>query len=42
MSIPMPLAEWLGVEWLYWWQLPLLLILIGLIVFLIMYRRRQY
>ena len=41
MSIPVPMAELLGIEWLFWWQLPLLLILIGLIVFLVWYRRRQ-
>ena len=41
MSIPLPLAELWGIEWLFWWQIPLLLILIGLIVFLVMYRRRQ-
>jgi hypothetical protein len=41
MSTALPLAELWGVEWLFWWQIPLLLILIGLVVFLIMYRRRQ-
>lgn len=35
-----PLALF-GISWLFWWQLPLLLILVGLIVFLVMYRRRQ-
>ncbi len=37
----LPLAELFGIEWLYWWQIPLLLILVGLIIFLVMYRRRQ-
>jgi hypothetical protein len=41
MSISLPLALW-GQEWLFWWQIPLALILVGLVVFLIMYRRRQY
>ena len=41
MSSPLPLAiEWS--ELFRWWQLPLLLVLIALIVFLIWYRRRQY
>ena len=38
----LPLAELWGIEWLFWWQLPLALVLVGLIVFLVMYRRRQY
>jgi cytochrome c-type biogenesis protein CcmH/NrfF len=42
MFSALPLAEWLGVEWLYWWQPVALLVLIGLVVFLVMYRRRQY
>jgi hypothetical protein len=42
MSSLLPLAKLWGIEWLYWWQIPLLLILIGLIVFLVMYRKRQY
>ena len=41
MSIAFPLAELFGIEWLFWWQIPALLVLIGLVVFLIMYRRRQ-
>ena len=41
MSSPLPLAEFLGIEWLFWWQIPLALVLVGLVVFLIMYRRRQ-
>ncbi len=27
--------------WVHWWQIPLLLILIGLIIFLVKYRRGQ-
>ena len=42
MSNPMPLAELFGITWLFWWQIPLLLILVGLIVFLVLYRRSQY
>jgi hypothetical protein len=42
MSSPLPLAALWGIGWLFWWQIPLALILIGLIVFLVMYRRRQY
>jgi cytochrome c-type biogenesis protein CcmH/NrfF len=41
MTTPLPLAELFGVGWLFWWQIPLLLLLIGLIVFLVWYRRRQ-
>lgn len=36
-----PLALFLGVDWLYWWQLPLLLVLGGLIGFLVWNKRRQ-
>jgi len=35
----MVLAGW--TEAFFWWQIPLVLLLIGLIVFWIMYRRRQ-
>ena len=42
MSNVLPLADLWGIEWLFWWQIPLLLILVGLIVFLVIYRRRQY
>ena len=41
MSMPMPMAEFLGVEWLFWWQPVLLIILIGLIIFLKKYRNSQ-
>ena len=27
--------------WMVWWQIPLLLVLIALVVFWVMYRRRQ-
>jgi len=42
MLSPLPLAELWGIEWLFWWQLPLVLVLVGLIAFLVIYRRRQY
>ena len=35
------LAALWGIEWLDWWQPLLMLIAIGLIVFLVLYRRRQ-
>lgn len=35
------LAEFLGIEWLFWWQPLALLVLIGLIVFWLQYRKRQ-
>ena len=41
MLIAAPLAEFLGLDWLYWWQFPLLGVLVGLICFLFWYRRRQ-
>ena len=41
MSSPLPLAEFLGVEWLFWWQLPLVLLLVALVVFWRIYRNRQ-
>jgi cytochrome c-type biogenesis protein CcmH/NrfF len=41
MSIIAPLAEWLGVEWLFWWQPLALLVLGALVFFLVWYRRRQ-
>ena len=37
----MPLAELLGIDWLYWWQLPLILLLVALIVFWRIYRNKQ-
>jgi cytochrome c-type biogenesis protein CcmH/NrfF len=36
-----PLAELWGIEWLFWWQIPLLLVLIGLIWFLVWNKKRQ-
>jgi len=41
MSSPLPLAMLWGQEWLYWWQIPLLILLIALIIGWVMYRRRQ-
>ena len=41
MSSALPLALW-GFDWLFWWQIPLLLVLAGLVAFLVIYRRRQY
>jgi cytochrome c-type biogenesis protein CcmH/NrfF len=35
------LAKFLGVDWLFWWQLPLLLLLIGVIVFYMQWRKKQ-
>ena len=37
----MPIAELWGIEWLVWWQIPLVLVLIGLIIFLKKYRESQ-
>jgi hypothetical protein len=37
----MMIAEWLGVDWLYWWQPLLLVLLIALLVFWKMYRNKQ-
>ena len=41
MSSPLSLAALWGQEWLYWWQIPLFVLLIVLIVGWIMYRRKQ-
>lgn len=27
--------------WLFWWQLPVILLLVGLIIFWVQYRKRQ-
>ena len=35
------LAEFMGVDWLYWWQIPLLILLIVIIIAYVMYRRKQ-
>jgi len=40
MSSLLPLADFS--DYFVWWQIPLALGLIGLIVFLVIYRRRQY
>ena len=37
----MPLAELWGITWLYWWQLVLIVLLIGLILFWKKYRDKQ-
>ena len=36
-----PLAALWGISWLWWWQIPLFLLVAVLIVFWVMYRRRQ-
>ncbi len=36
-----PLAELWGIQWLFWWQIPLLIVLIVLIIFWRIYRNRQ-
>ena len=38
MSMPMALF---GQDWLVWWQIPLLAVLVGLIIFLKKYRNSQ-
>ena len=37
----LPLAEFFGIEWLYWWQLPLLGALIVLLIFWKIYRSKK-
>ncbi len=37
----LPLAALWGIEWLYWWQLPMLGLLILLIIFWKVYRSKQ-
>ena len=41
MSMPMPIAELWGMTWLYWWQIPMLLLLVALLIFWKMYRNKQ-
>ncbi len=41
MTSPLPIAELFGIEWLWWWQIPLFLLLIGIIIAYVIYRRRQ-
>ena len=36
----LPLAELWGFEWLYWWQIPMVLLLIALIIFWKVYRSK--
>jgi len=40
MSSPLMLAEGIG-DYVSWWQIVLLVVLIGLIVFWVMYRKKQ-
>ena len=40
MANMLPLAAFS--DYFVWWQAPLALVLVGLIVFLVIYRRRQY
>lgn len=37
----MPVAELWGKEWLFWWQIPLLALLIVLLIAWKMYRNKQ-
>ncbi len=41
MVSALPLAELWGISWLFWWQPIALVALILLIIFWVMYRRRQ-
>jgi len=41
MSSPTPLALFLGIDWLFWWQIPLILLLIVLIIGWKIYRNKQ-
>jgi len=41
MYMSMPLAELFGITWLYWWQLVLIVLLVGLIIFWKKYREKQ-
>ena len=41
MSTLLPLATMFGVKWMYWWQIPLVIIVVALIVFLKMYKKKQ-
>ncbi len=41
MSTLMLIAELWGQEWLVWWQIPLFILLILVIIFYVVYRRRQ-
>ena len=35
------LAELFGIEWLYWYQPVLLIVLVGIIIFWLQYRKKQ-
>jgi cytochrome c-type biogenesis protein CcmH/NrfF len=37
----MPIGDFLGITWLFWWQPLLLILLIALIIFWRSYRNRQ-
>jgi len=41
MMEAVPLAKLWGITWLWWWQVPLFLLVAVLVVFWVMYRRRQ-
>ena len=36
-----PMAEFLGLSWLYWWQIPLVILLIVLLIAWKVYRGKQ-
>ena len=40
MSMPMPIALF-GLDWLYWWQIPMVVLLVVLIFFWRLYRNKQ-
>ncbi len=37
----MPTAEFLGISWLFWWQIPLVVLLVALIFAWKAYRNKQ-
>lgn len=41
MSMPTMIGKFLGIDWLFWWQLPLVLLLIAILVFWKIYRNKQ-
>jgi hypothetical protein len=41
MGMWMPIARFLGQDWLYWWQLPLIGVLIILLIAWKAYRNKQ-
>lgn len=36
-----PIAAFLGISWLYWWQIPLVILLVVLIIVWKAYRSKQ-